>query len=340
MMKVLITGVPGWLGNRFLEILTEGFEEEGSSLPWQLRCLVLQDVKYSSFERLRKYKPIEFMTGDITKKGTLKTALTGVDVIFHLAGIIHPKKIQDLYDINTLGTENLLSVAVEMGVKRFIHISSNSVAGTNVHANVLMKESDVPRPYMHYGSSKYKAENLVNAFGRAGKIETVIFRPCWFYGPAQPERQTIFFRMIKKGNPIVFGDGENIRSMSYVDNTCEALLLAAESSVAVGKTYWIADEKPYRTIEIYETIADLLGVTQFKPRYLPDFSSEVFFQVDKILQGLGLYIKEVHVAGEMNKNIACSVDKAKQELGYTPRVSLREGMQRSIEWCKRNGIAI
>ena len=329
-MRVLITGVPGWLGSRFLELLEPIHD-------WDLRC-------FSWAERLGQTKKIakkiECVEGDIRDPASLREAVKGVDLVYHLAGIIHPRRIRHLYEINTVGTKNILEASISAGVKRFIYVSSNSVGGLNKAHNRLMTEKDAADPYMHYGQSKYQAECFVNEAYKTGKIETVIFRPCWFYGPTQPKRQTTFFKMIKKGNPIIFGSGNNLRSMSYVDNTCEALLLAAETPVANGQTYWVADERPYSSNEIYGTIARLLEVKHYKPMYLPNISSTLCLWADKVLQELGLYIQEFHVAGEMNKDIACSIDKAKKELGYNPKVDLEEGMRRSIEWCRDNGIQI
>lgn len=337
-MQVLITGVPGWLGGRFLEILVNGFDNDGPLNDWRLRTLVLEGEDSSFIDKLSQIKKIEIVRADVTKKNTLKDTVKDVDCIFHLIGLIHSKKIKDLYSINTYGTLNLITEAYNVGVRRFIYISSNSVGGTNLKRHILMREEDQPRPYMHYGLSKYYAECIVKSFQETAKIETVILRPCWFYGPNQPKRQTRFFKMIKKGNPIVFGNGLNFRSLSYVDNVSEAMILAATKREAVGKTYWIADARPYTTLEIYQTVAELLEVKNFRPRFLPDFSSELFFTADKILQGLGMYQTEIHVAGEMNKDIACSIEKAKQELGYDPKIELREGMRRSIEWCKKYGL--
>ena len=334
-MRALITGVPGWLGGRFLEILVKGFESEGPVEDWQIRCLVVPGQDISFIHNLSKEKNIEVVYGDVTKKETLKDAVKNVDIIFHIVGIIHPKRIKDLYLVNTQGTLNLISEAFYAGVKRFIHISSNSVAGTNLKHHILMKEEDQPRPYMNYGLSKYYAECIVNSFQEDGKMETAILRPCWFYGPNQPKRQTKFFKMIQKGNPLVFSSGLNFRSMSYVDNTSQAMILAATRKEAVGQTYWIADARPYTTLEIYQTVAELLEVKNFKPKFLPNFSSEIFLLGDKILQGLGMYQTEIHVAGEMNKDIACSIDKARKELGYDPKIELKEGMLRSIEWCRK-----
>lgn len=336
-MKVLITGAPGWLGNRFLDVLVRGYQGEGGARNWDLRCLTLKGMNLSFIRELAKSRSIECVEGDVRQAESLDAAMKGVDTVFHIAGIIHPQRIADLYAINADGTRNVLAAAIRQRVKRIVFTSSNSVAGTNLSRAVLMTEDDPPRPYLNYGKSKWLAEEAIKAAQRKGDIETVILRPCWYYGPNQPDRQTTFFRMIQKGNPIVFGDGRNLRSMSYVDNSCQALILAAESPKAVGQTYWIADGEPYSTLQIYETVAELLDVKNFKPRFVPGIVSECCLTADRMLQGMGLYIKEIHVAGEMNKDIACSIDKARRELGYHPQINLREGMKRSIEWCRKNG---
>lgn len=333
-MRVLITGAPGWLANRFLERIADSVQK--GALDWRVRCLVLPGL--SGTASLKSISPrIELFTGDVTHPGSLAAALDGVETVFHIAGIIHPRRLSELYDVNTRGTENLLEWSARKGVRRFVFVSSNSVAGTNLRRELLLTEEDPPRPYLNYGQSKWLAEEAVRRAHAAGKIEGVILRPCWYYGPNQPLRQTTFFKMIQKGNPIIFGDGENLRSMSYVDNTCDALFLAQAVPRAAGQTYWIADRTPYTSNEIYRTVADLLGVCRYRPRHLPDVVSDACFTADRLLQKMGLYIKEVHVAGEMNKDIACSIEKAKRELGYDPQIGLREGMKCSIEWCRRHG---
>ncbi len=337
-MNVLITGVPGWLGNRFLEILLRGFEgQQGPALPWErIRCVVEPGVDTRAIEELSP--AVEIARADITRN-SLKGVCEGMDVLFHIAGMIHPPlfHVRRVYDVNTNGTRNLLHAAADAGVKRFVYVSSNSPAGLNPSAHELLTEESPYNPYMNYGLSKYYAELAVRRFHEAGRIETVILRPCWFYGPCQPARQTRFFKMIGGGKPIVFGNGQNLRSMSYVDNTCQALILAALSEKAAGNLYWIADRRPYSMLEIYETVADLLGVT-LKPRFVPGALSELCKWTDGCLQSLGLYEMNIHVAGEMNKNIACSVEKARADLGYEPAVELREGMRRSIAWCRSKGL--
>ncbi len=332
----LITGAPGWLGTRLAEVLTNPddptFKQYSDGVPRIVRALVLPgwDVSVLPTQNL------EVVRGNILDPESLETAMKGVHTVFHCAGIIHPKKIRDLFVINTEGTRNMLEAAAKAGVKRFVYISSNSAAGVNLSHDSLMVESDVPRPYMAYGRSKLAAEKLVQEYHAAGRLETVILRPCWFYGPGkgQPERQLRFFRMIQKGNPIMFGNGKNMRSMSYLDNTIQLMLLAEKAPHANGQIYWAADGKPYTSMEIYASIAKILGVT-LTPRKIPGIASLICRWIDWTLQLFGLYITEFHVAGEMDRSIACDITKAKRELGYEPTVDLHEGMRRSIDFARK-----
>jgi nucleoside-diphosphate-sugar epimerase len=194
---------------------------------------------------------------------------------------------------------------------------------------------------MNYGRSKMEMERAVKQ--RADKIETVLIRAPWFYGPNQPPRQTLFFRMVRDGKGPIVGDGTNLRSMAYVDNLCQGLLLAATVERAAGQVYWIADRQPYMMNEVIDTVERLLE-TEFgqkcarKRMRLPGLASEVAYIMDFALQSLGLYHQKIHVLSEMNKTIACSVAKAEKELGYRPAVELEEGMRRSLRWCVDSGI--
>jgi nucleoside-diphosphate-sugar epimerase len=331
MFTTLVTGAPGWLGTKLLEALADPnhpLQAYSGHKERQVKALVLQGMDTSMLP-----KNVELVTGNVLDKASLGKAMQGVDTVFHLVGIIHPKKIPQLFAINTQGTLNMLEAAAEAGVKRVVFISSNSAAGLGR----AMKETDTPQPYMAYGRSKLQAEEHVLRFVREKKLEAVILRPCWFYGPGngQPERQLRFFRMIQKGNPILFGNGRNLRSMSYLDNTIQGMLLAEKTPEANGQIYWIADEQPYETIEVYGTIARLFGTT-LKPRKIPGIASWICRIVDRVLQSVNMYVTEFHVAGEMDRDVACDVSKAKRELGYKPEISLEEGMKRSIEWARKH----
>ncbi len=343
---VLVTGAPGWLGNRLLKTLlnpSKDLPANGKIASFgDIRCLALPDAPA---EELRKtFTEVEVHTGDVRDSaavGAFCADATG-GTLFHLAGLIHPSRVRELYEVNYRGTQNLIAAAAAAGMKRIVAVSSNSPAGVSKDPTTLFNESSPYRPYLNYGMSKKLMEDALNDAHRRGIIETTILRPCWFYGPDQPPRQTLFFKMIKEGKAPIVGSGDAKRSMSYVDNTVQGLLLAATSDKAAGETYWVADTRPYSMNEIVDTIEDVLA-TDFglpvarKRSRLPSVASEVAYMVDVVIQKTGRYQQKVHVLSEMNKTIACSIDKAQSELGYRPNIDLREGMRRSIQWCLDNG---
>jgi len=328
---VFVTGAPGWLGSRLVEELIK--------LKRKVRCLVLKGSCTTYLQKLGA----EIIEGNLTDASTIKEEhLHDVNTIFHCAGIIHPKlfRAKDFYAINREGTRNILRKSVQAGVKKFIYVSSNSAAGVNKNRYTLMTESTPDRPYTDYGKSKWQAEQIVKKFQRSEKIQTVIIRPCWFYGIRQPDRLTKLVRMIKVGNPFLFGDGNNLRSMTYIDDLVDALFLAEKKDIAIGKTYWIADERPYTTNEIYEAISRLLGV-KLHPKRVPVIVSRMMEFADKIAGWFGIYEINIHVGGEMVRNIAVDISKAKRELGWKPKHGgLKEGMKTLIEWSNENNLII
>jgi nucleoside-diphosphate-sugar epimerase len=191
---------------------------------------------------------------------------------------------------------------------------------------------------MGYGKSKMLMElEIKERIVKGGGPETVIIRAPWFYGPFQPPRQTEFFRMIRDGKAPILGEGINRRSMSYIDNLAQGMILAGKTEKAAGQIYWIADRRPYEMREIVDTIEEILekdfGIPcRHKRMKLPSIAADIARLMDFFMQKAGLYHQKIHVLSEMNQSIACSVEKAVKELGYNPQVDLREGMRRSIEW--------
>jgi nucleoside-diphosphate-sugar epimerase len=347
--QVLVTGASGWLGPRLVEALVLGLPEFGplsrpdSSL--RVRCLVAPGQDGSALAMLSDR--VEVVTGDLRKPEDCSRFCAGSRgaVLFHAAGLIHPRRVADFYAVNVRGTANLLDSAAAAGVRRAVVVSSNSPCGCNPHPDHLFDETSPYNPYMNYGRSKMQMELMVRALRDAGRIEAVIVRPPWFYGPNQPPRQTEFFRMIRDGKAPVIGGGENLRSMAYVDNLCQGLLLAAMVDRADGETYWIADDRPYSMNEIIATVERVLAddfgqhCTGGRLR-LPGAASGVARAADATLQMFGLYHQKIHVLSEMNQSIACSVAKARRELGYRPIIGLEEGMRRSLRWLSDRRIAI
>jgi len=148
--------------------------------------------------------------------------------------------------------------------------------------------------------------------------------------------------MIRDGKAPIVGDGNNLRSMAYLDNLCQGLMLAARTPSADRQVYWIADERPYTMNEVIDTVERLLEqefgqkVAHQRMR-LPGFAADLAMLADAAIQSLGAYQQKIHVLSEMNKTIACDVSRAKAELGYRPAVALEEGMRRSLRWCIEQG---
>lgn len=347
--KVLVTGALGWLGISLVEALVKGLpEHDALKKPRQdlrIRCLILPGQDATPLTKISE--KIEVVTGDVRNASDCARLCDGFKggVLFHTAGIIHPRKVAEFYQINVTGTANLLDAAVAAGLRRAVIVSSNSPCGCNPHPDHLFDEDSPYHPYMNYGRSKMQMEQAIQERQKRGRLETVIIRPPWFYGPNQPPRQTLFFQMIRDGKAPIVGSGKNLRSMSYIENLCQGLLLAAQVEQANGRIYWIADRRPYSMNEIVDTVERLLEKEfgqkcAHKRMRLPGIASEVAYAADATLQALGIYHQKIHVLSEMNKTIACSVARAEKELGYRPAIELEEGMRRSLAWCASRGIKI
>jgi nucleoside-diphosphate-sugar epimerase len=348
---VLVTGASGWLGVNLARALAHGLPDVATLRTPEprltIRCLVAPGDTRGAAALAGISERVEIVTGDVTRAEDCQRFCSGATgaLLFHTAGMIHPKRAADFDRVNARGTVALLDAAAESRVRRAVVVSSNSPCGFNPHPDHLFDEASPYRPYQGYGRSKMRMEEAARASHERGAIETVIVRPPWFYGPNQPPRQSLFFKMIRLGKFPMVGPGDNLRSMAYVDNLCQGLLLAAVVARAAGRTYWIADRRPYALAEIVATVRTVLerelGAPCRRGRLrLPALVSCVAELADTGLQRLGLYHQKIHVLSEMSRSIACTVARARRELGYEPTVDLEEGMTRSVRWMVKNGVAI
>ena len=137
----IITGIPGWLGNRFLDVMVNGLEDFNPAMDRQI--FALYNAEAVSFSHLKsKYKQVEFINGDLRDKASLNPLFVNArgSTVFHIAGVIHPQKVSDFYAINLEGTRNMLELSKDLGVKRFIYVSSNSPCGTNQNPSLAFNE--------------------------------------------------------------------------------------------------------------------------------------------------------------------------------------------------------
>ena len=345
--RILITGASGWLGSGVLNALLNGIMECELFKKPQAKLKIRVFVLKGEETRIRNFsEQIEVITGNLVSNQDCERFCKNAkgSILLHLAGIIHPKKkISEFYEVNFQGTKNILQAARQAGVYRVIALSSNSPMGCNPHNEHVFDEKSPYHPYMNYGKSKHLLELVVKKEQALGALETVIIRAPWFYGPFQPLRQKLFFKMIRDGKVPIVGGGENRRSMVYIDNLAQGILLSAIHPKANGEVYWIADENPYTMNQVVDTIEYLLEnefgqLCKHKRLALPGITSEIAFGIDWLIQKTGFYSQKLHVLSEMNKTIACSIKKAKDELGYEPTITLEEGMRISLNSLKKDGI--
>lgn len=339
----VVTGAPGWLGTRLVEVLRAGLPELPVSDPGRrIRCLVLPRSREAAVAELPA--GVELVTGDIRDPRSLPELFRGAEgaTVFHLAGVVSPPRTRDFDDVHVDGTRNVLEAASQSGARKFISISSNMVAGPNPHPERLLDEQSPRRPTLPYGKSKVLMEDAVNEAFAAGRLSTVILRPCRFYGPRQHSARTRLYRMIRQGRMPVLGKGDALWSMSYVDNTCQALLLAEASEAAAGRTYWVADRRPYTVREITDTVETLLervfGIpVVHRRRRLPVAAGRIAAHADRLLQRFGVIQEHLHALGHLQESGACSIAAAQRDLGYDPKIELEEGTRRAIRWCVETG---
>jgi nucleoside-diphosphate-sugar epimerase len=336
----IVTGASGWLGRALVDHLTR------ESSPYHRRGRVRALVRDGSDAAALVGLPsVEIVAGDVRRRDGLAALFaelpSTVDVI-HAAGVIHPARMDDFVEVNVRGTANVMAAARGAGVRRVVHVSSNSPFGANTHPTDVFRNDEPYDPYLGYGRSKMLAE--LRVLERVGDgLDAVIVRPPWFYGPFQPARQTAFFRLVRAGRFPVIGDGCQRRSMVYVDNLVQGIVKAELTPTDAGRGWWIADARPYEVNEIVATVGRALAAEGLAVRpnrlRLPALAGRVAERADRLIQRTGRYVAQVHVLGEMGQTIACDIDAARQELGYVPEVALEEGMRRSIRWCLEQGLA-
>jgi nucleoside-diphosphate-sugar epimerase len=340
----IVTGAAGWLGSGLVSAFTAGDHPRHGLL----RIFVRDTAEAAALEAEAAggHCRVEAVVGDLTVPADVErlfAELDGAVDVIHTAGVIHPRTVAEFDAVNHRGTANVVLAAERARVRRMVHVSSNSPFGTNPSRSDTFRNDEPYHPYLGYGASKMSAElRVLEAVDRG--LDAVIVRPPWFYGPHQPARQTTFFTLVRTGRFPVLGDGGQRRSMVYIDNLVQGIVLAELTPTEAGRGWWIADAHPYTVADIVETVGRALRDEGFEVRAnrvrLPDAAGAIAERIDRALQRSGRYHQQFHVLGEMNKNIAVDVSAARRDLGYEPTIELYEGMRRSIRWCRQQGIEL
>jgi len=312
--RTLVTGGAGFIGSHLVDrLLLNGLE-----------VTVLDNLFSGQEENLSLHvgnKNFRFVKGDIRDLALVKTLVRDVDAVFHEAAIVSvPLTIQDpvlARDVNVKGSSNILTACLNSNVKRVVYASSCAIYG-NAEVSP-QSESLSPSPLSPYAASKVSAEGYLKAFYEAHGLETVSLRLFNAYGPRQRpgEYASVIVKFIerlsRKEPPIVYGDGEQTRDFTYIEDVVDAHILALNSKEAAGQAFNIATGHATRINELVGMMAEVIDAAAPKPIYTEGRVGDVR-----------------HSCGD--------IAKARKVLGYTPKYSLKEGLKKLWDWYKSKQI--
>lgn len=310
MAHYLVTGGGGFVGANIVQALLERGQ----------RVRVLDNFATGRRQNLAGFETnIELIEGDIRKPEVAARAVAGVDYVLHQAALGSvPRSVQDPItsnDVNVNGTLNLLWAAKQAGVKRFVTASSSSVYGNT--PQLPKEESMTPNPISPYAVSKLACERYTVSFHAIYGLPTVALRYFNVFGPKQdPLSQYAaviprFITAIKKGEaPVVYGDGEQSRDFTFIENVVQANLLACTAPDAPGQFMNIACGDRYSLNTLVQLMAEIMG-KEVRPIYDAERSGDV-------------------------KHSLASIARAKKVLGFTPTVDFRDGLKRTVAWFLEN----
>jgi nucleoside-diphosphate-sugar epimerase len=264
--------------------------------------------------------------------------MQGVDVVQHLAAAFREMNVPQshYYDVNVTGTRNVLAAAFEAKVRKFVYCSTCGVHGNVDHPP---GGEDAPiQPADYYQQTKYEAEPIVLEYVQRG-LKATIIRPAAIYGPGDPERFYLIYRRVAKGWFPMIGSGRTYYHPLYIDNLVDALILAMDESKGNGEAYLIADEEYVAIEDLVRRVGRVMNV-DLKVRRFPVWPVVAAGHVvEKVCKPLGInppiFPRRVDW---YRQNRAFRIDKAKRELGYRPAVSLDDGLRRTYEWYRSEGL--
>ncbi|MCX8116624.1 MAG: NAD-dependent epimerase/dehydratase family protein [Desulfobacterota bacterium] len=325
-MTALVTGATGFIGGRLSERLAA---EEGV----RVRAMVRNPTKA---DRLRPF-PLEIVQADLNDLGSLREAVRGCDLVFHCAAMVRETgDRQVFYRTNVEGTKNLLKVSKEAGVKRFVHFSSVAVYGMNPPSRV-----DEQTPFQPCGNpycdTKIEAEKAVWEAYREKGLPVVVIQPANVYGPHSNAWTLRPIKLIQSGQMILIDGGRGLCNYVYIDNLIDAVLAATKNDRSVGQAYLISDGNPVTWKEFFGFYGRMAGKPNL--RSVPGWLGKaIAFGMEIRAKFSGRPPKISREAIRYLTRQSCfSIEKARRELGYEPRLSLEEGMKRTEEWLREAG---
>jgi len=320
-MKAFITGGTGFIGSHLVDdLLLKGDHK--------VSCLIRNDLKWL------EGRNIDVVKGDLFDLKALKQGLEDCNVVYHCAGVVKAPNPQAFIRGNVESTENVLRLAIKMKVPKVVILSSLAAVGPSNGQPLV--ETDIMKPVTNYGQSKKAMEEMIALIAKdAGQTSVTIVRPPAVYGPREQDILTIF-KMAAKGLFPIVGDGTSTRlSVVHVKDLVRGMELAAQQHQKELATYFIAGEPAITWNDFRMVTARALGRKIRALKINPNWVQKIAIAVEKGAGLVGAYpALNREKAREMVLEWMCSSNKAHEELGYNPKVSLDEGIFDTVQWYK------
>jgi UDP-glucose 4-epimerase len=321
-VRALVTGATGAVGPALIRLLLA----EG----WAVRALVRKPAA------ARLPPDVDIVEGDITDTCAVTRAVAGCDVVFHLAALLHvvdvPPTLAPEYErVNVSGTRILVDAAQETGVGRLVFFSSISVYGPSPGHGAA---EDYPcRPDTDYGRTKLAAEQIaLSARAPGGNPLGVVLRLAAVYGPGIKGNYERLARAIARGRFVRVGPGHNRRALVFDEDVARAAVLAALSPVAAGRIYNVADGVPHSMRDIVAAISAALErrPTVWRLPAAPVRRLAGVIEAAATRLGLRPPIRRATIEKYL-EDVMVDATRIQRELGFAPRVTLRDGWRRVVE---------
>lgn len=328
MKRILITGAGGFLGSHIAKLLSNDNDNKIFNLS-RTHHLDLDDLG------------VETIRCDISKKDQVESVdLSSFDVIFHVAAIAGIwGKQEDFYNVNFIGTKNLVDHAKNSGVKSFIYTSTPSVVFGDSDIEFGDEKLDYPSEYYtDYARTKSLAEKYVKDHSDH-EFKSVSLRPHLIWGPGDPHLIPRVIEKARLGKLKMVGEGENLVDIIFVENAARAHVKAwnalEKNPDLSGNAYFIGQERPVKLWEFINTILEkknirpVSGYVSFQTAFYIGWLLEILYRI------FGIYKPEPpmtrFVALQLAKSHYFSHEKAREEIGYNPEISIEEGLERTFK---------
>jgi len=305
--RVMVTGASGFIGQSLCAELKR-------------RCINIIPII-----RSKKQASDAAMVGNNDAATKWLSSLQDVDSVIHLAARVHVIRdsssdpLAEFRSVNTEGTLNLARQAGEVGVRRFIFLSTIGVNGNSTLQGKVFAPTDTPSPYDPYSSSKYQAEIGLHSIAQSTGMEVVIIRPPLVYGANAPGNFGKLTRLVAKGLPFPLGSINNLRSFVGIDNLVDFIITCLEHPAAANETFLVSDGEDLSTPDLIRRMARAMN---HPARLLP--VPVWALQAGASLLGKGDAVQR------LCGNLQVDISKARELLGWNPPFSADEGLKRAV----------